>query len=105
MGLFLIFKKKKKKKKKKEKKKYHTPAWCRCSIGRRCGQQPIRTDLARMQPKRTRRREGGTADHDRDLGAELLDRDFGYAPTFGFGLRDLFAGGSVYQDAMGTPGS
>ena len=26
-------------------------AWCRCSIGRRCGQQPIRTDLARMQPK------------------------------------------------------
>ena len=47
-----------------------------------------------------RRREGGTADHDRDLGAELLDRDFGYAPTFGFGLRESFAGGSVDQYAM-----
>ena len=30
----------------------------------------------------------------------LIDRDFGYAPTFGFGLREPFAGGSVDQYAM-----
>jgi hypothetical protein len=41
-------------------------------------------------------------DYDRDLAAELLDRG---ASTFGFGLREQFAGGSVDQHAMRPDGN